>query len=155
MLTRSLVRRLGRFRALAVSGAMLGSLVAGGSALTATAANAATTSTQAAGCGQVAYFFPQGDALLMIEPATGLHVIVLAETIPSVTTPVGYVYAWDAFPGQSYRLSYQSVLNASFPDTISSFAIGLGYDFQTRQYTPEVIYSPCTWTATFGPASAI
>jgi hypothetical protein len=34
----------------------------------------------------------------MIEPATGLHVIVLAETIPSVTTPVGYVYAWDAFP---------------------------------------------------------
>ncbi len=154
MLKRSLVLRRGRFRALAASGVMLGGLVAAGSALMAPAADAATTSaTQATACGQVAYFFPQGDALLMTQAGSGLQFLVAAEATASSPTPAGYVYGWYALPGQSFQLSIQSALNASSPTTISSFAVGLGYDYQTGQYTPEVIYSPCTWTADFGTTS--
>jgi len=156
MPTRSLIRSFGRFRSLAASGLILAGL-AGGSALTATAADAATTSaaTPAAACGEGAYFFPQGDALLMTQRATGLRFLVVAQVIATYPVPVGYVYSWDQFPGQAWQSSVQSALNTSFPTQLSSFGVMLGYDFLTGRYTPELVYNSCTWTATFGPESSI
>jgi hypothetical protein len=152
MLKRPNGLRLGRLRTLAVSGIVLGSLVAAGSAVTASSANAATTRTAA--CSEIGpLFFPQGDGALMTEAGSGLGVIVIPWLIASYPTPVGYVEAWDAFPGQSYRSLIQSPLNTLYPVQISSFAVGLGYDFSTRQYTPELIYNTCTWTAKFEPIS--
>jgi hypothetical protein len=148
MLTPSLVSRLGRFRALAVSGAILGSLVAGSSAIATTSADAATTSTSAA-CGEVLFFFPPGDdALLMTQPATGFRYLVTAYAI-SQFTPVGYVASQYEFPGQPWHNGVDSALNTLEPTEISSFGVELGYDFATRLYDPEVIYSTCTWTAQF------
>jgi hypothetical protein len=140
---------------LVLSGIALGALIAGGSAITAGSANAATTTAaHANACGERGPVpFPQGDGALMIEPGSGLHVIVVPWLIASYPTPVGYVDAWDGFPGQRYRSLLQSPLNAQFPVQISSFAVGLGYDYSARQYAPELIYNPCQWTAQFEPIS--
>jgi len=48
-----------------------------------------------------------------------------------------------------------AALNSEFPVQISSFAIGLGYDFLAHQWTPGLVYNPCTWKADFGPESSI
>jgi hypothetical protein len=141
---------LTRFRALAASGVLLGGLAAGGSALTATSADAATISTSAA-CGEVALYFPAGDDLLMTQPSSGLRYAVAAWTI-SQFTPVGYVESVYEFPGQPVHSGVDAPLNTSYPVEISSFGVTLGYNFGTRQYTPEVVYSTCTWTAQFVPA---
>jgi hypothetical protein len=150
MIKRLHAPRFGRLRTLALSGIVLGALVAA-SAATATSADAATMSTRHAdACGEIGpVFFPQGDGALMIEPSSGLHVIVIPWLIASYPTPVGYVDAWDAFTGQHYRSLLQSPLNTLYPVQISSFAVALGYDFSTRQYTPELIYNSCVWNATF------
>ena len=149
MLTRSLVTRLGRFRTLAAGGAILGSLLAGGSAITATSADAATISARPAACGEVALFFPPGDdVVLMTQPATGFRYLVVAYAI-SQFTPVGYESGQYELPGQPWRSGVSAPLNTLAPVQVSSFAIGLGYDFWTRLYDPEVIYSTCTWTSQF------
>jgi hypothetical protein len=151
---------LGRFRTLALSSIILGSLVTGGSAITAGSASAATiapahsAATHEHACGEIGpVFFPRGYGVLMIEPSSGLHVIAIAWLIASYPTAVGYVEAWDAFPGQYYHSLLESPLNLLYPDQISSFAVGLGYDFFTRQYTPELIYNSCVWDAQFHPIS--
>jgi hypothetical protein len=148
----------GRFRTLALSGVVLGSLLTGGTAITAGSANAATiapahsAATHAHACGEIGpVFFPQGDGALMIEPSSGLHVIAIAWLIASYPTAVGYVEAWDAFPGERYQSLLDSPLNLLYPEQVSSFAVGLGYDFFTRQYTPELIYNSCVWDARFDP----
>jgi hypothetical protein len=153
--------RPGRIRTLARTGLVLGSLIAAGTAVMAGSANAATitqahsaAATRADACGEIGpLFFPRGDGVLMVEPGSGLHVVAIAWTIATYPTAVGYVEAWDAFPGQHYRSLLESPLNTLYPDQVSSFAVGLGYDFSTRQYTPELIYNSCTWTAKFDPIS--
>ena len=153
--------RPGRIRTLTRTGLVLGSLIATGTAVMATSANAAPISqghsaaaTRAHACSEIGpLFFPRGDGVLMVEPSSGLHVIAIAWTIATSPTSVGYVEAWDAFPGQHYRSLLESPLNTNYPVQISSFAVGLGYDFSTRQETPELIYNSCTWTAKFDPIS--
>src|ERR1700677_3833773 len=86
MRTGSLAGRLGRLRTLAVGGAVLGSLVAGGSALTATAA-AATMDSNPASCGSTTSFFPQGDVLWMTDPSSGLQYVVAADAITTDSGP--------------------------------------------------------------------
>jgi hypothetical protein len=148
MHTGSLAGRLGRFRTLAAGSVVLGSLVAGGSALTATAADAATTDPAA--CGPVASFFPQGDVLFMTDPADGLQYVVAADAITtdsgSVGGYMGSVYDW---PGQSWQDGPASALGTSSQVSVSSFGVLIGYNDQTSEYDPEVVFSSCTWTAQF------
>jgi hypothetical protein len=149
MRTGSLAGRLGRLRTLAVGGAVLGSLVAGGSALTATAADAATMDSNPASCGSTTSFFPQGDVLWMTDPSSGLQYVVAADAITTDSGPVGYmgsVYGW---PGQYWQDGATATLSTSSQALVSSFGIFIGYNDQTSQYDPEVVFSSCTWTAQF------
>jgi hypothetical protein len=176
MSTFSPARRFGQLRAIAVSGMIIGSLAAGAIAYSTTAADAATTASggtavsvgsilpttaafsshststrigrarSAVTCREVSAFIPQGDYVEMIEPSSGLRVLVDAYLIASYPTPVGYVQSWDSFSGQSWQSLVNSPLNSSFPVEVSSFGVALEYNFAARQWAPEVIYNTCTWT---------
>jgi len=144
-----LVRQLGRLRSLAVSGVLLGSLIAGGGALTATAADAATAGPNTAGCGATGAFFPKGDVALMTEPSRRFQVVVYAAVIATSPVAVGDAYSWDAFYGQDFYGPEEWTLNARIPTTISGFSVELETDLLTHQLTPEVFYNSCTWNVDF------
>jgi hypothetical protein len=146
------VRRVGRLRSLAVSGVVLGGLVAGGGAFTATAAHAATTAPRAAGCGTVGEFFPKGDVALMTEPSQRFQVLVYATVTATSPVAVGEAYAWDAFYGQDFYGPQVSTISNRFPTPISSFSVELESDLLTGHLTPKVFFSSCTWSADFIPA---
>jgi hypothetical protein len=142
-------RSPGRLRTLAVGGVVLGGVAVGGSALTATAADAATMAPNAASCGATAYYVPQGDVALMTAPASGLRYIVAANVTATDSGPVGYVASVYDFPGQTWKSDVQSPLSTSSQTEISSFGVTIGFDDQTSQYAPELVFSSCTWTAQF------
>jgi len=146
------VRRLGRLRSLAVSSVVLGGLVAGGGALTATAAHAATAAPRTAGCGTIGEFFPKGDVVLMTEPSQRFQVLVYATVTATSPVAVGEAYAWDAFYGQEFSGPQVSTISNRFPTPISSFSVDLESDLLTSQLTPKVFFNSCTWSADFIPA---
>jgi hypothetical protein len=154
MRTGSLAGRLGRFRTLAVGVVVLSGLAAGGSALTAAAADAATMDSNPAACGSTTSFFPQGDVLWMTDPSSGLQYVVAADAITTDSGPVGYmgsVYGW---PGRSWQDAATATLSTSSQALVGSFGILIGYNDQTSQYDPEVVFSSCTWTAQFALETA-
>jgi hypothetical protein len=55
------------------------------------------------------------------------------------------VYDW---PGPG-RTAPASALGTSSQVPVSSFGILIGYNDQTSEYDPEVVFSSCTWTARF------
>lgn len=79
----------------------------------------------------------------MTQPATGFRYFVTAYAISQIA-PVGYVASQYEFRGQPWQNGIDSPLNLLKPTQLSSFAVELGYDFATRLYDPEVIYSTCT-----------
>ena len=112
----------------------------------ATSGHIGLVTSATATCREVSAFIPQGDYVLMIQPSSGLRVLVDAYVIASYPTPVGYVQSWSAFPGQSWRPLVNSPLNSSFPVEVSSFGVGLAYNFAAGQWAPQVTYNTCTWT---------
>jgi hypothetical protein len=134
-----------------VGGAILGTVIIGGGAFTATAAHAATMDSSAT-CGESYLFIPAGDILLMNEPGNGLRYIVAADAVTTDSGPVGYVSSGYDWPGQSWQDDVQSQLSTTIQISIDdNFGIQIGYDNQTSQYDPEVFYNSCTWTAQFAP----
>ena len=145
------VRRLGRLHSLAVSGVVLGGLIAGGGTLTATTAHAATTASRIAGCGTVGEFFPKGDVVLMTEPSQRFQVLVYATITATSPVAVGEAYAWNAFYGQDFYGPQVSTINNRTPTRISSFSVELESDLLTGRLTPKVFFNSCTWNANFIP----
>jgi hypothetical protein len=75
MVQERLGRRISRVRGLAASGAVLASLVAGGTVLAAPSAHAAVKESATAACGWTQAYFPAGDNVMLItEP--GFEVFV-------------------------------------------------------------------------------
>jgi hypothetical protein len=153
MRTGSLAGRRGRLRALTAGGAVLGSLIAGGGALTATAADAATMDPNSA-CGPVTSFFPPGDVLWMTDSSSGVQYVVAAGAVTDASGPSGYMGSVYDSPGQSWQYGPVATLSTTSQAAVSSFGILVGYNDQTSQYAPEVVFSSCTWTAQFAPEAA-
>ena len=141
-------RSSSRLRTLAVGGTALGVLVGGG-ALTATAADAATMASDSASCGATAYYVPPGDVVWLTASDGGLRYLVAADVTTTDSGPLGYVVSSYQFPGQAWQSDVQSPLSTSSQTAISSFGVTIGFDDQTSQYVPEVVFSSCTWSVQF------
>jgi hypothetical protein len=139
-------RRLRSIRTLAIGSVVLAGLAAGGSAVKATSADAATLSADTT-CGTASYWVPSGAFVLLTEPSSGVRYMVLATAGVNSSGPVGYVVSAYDTPGQVWETSTSSWLSTSSLTVINGFGVFMGYDSQLARYLPVLTLDTCTWTA--------
>jgi hypothetical protein len=139
-------RRLSRVRALAASGAVLASLVAGGTFLAAPSVHAAVKSAATATCGWTQAYIPAGDNVMLITQP-GFEVFVWVLPITPTPGPFGYVMASGLFTGQTtWQPLARSSVGTLVPLQVSSFSIKLVFNpLVPGQYSYDVLYNSCQW----------